>query len=541
MSVLERTIAFFSPKAALDRKVKNAQIDILNSMGFGNHAASRTSRGLAGWITRGGSPDDDITKNLPTLRERSRDLFMGSPLASGAIRTTRTNVVGSGLRLNSQIDFEYLGISDEEAGEWERNVEREFYLWANNPNECDAGRTLTFDRAQSVAFGSTLISGEVFAMTPNIKNKGCIYGTKVFLLEADYIDSPLTPDLTKDIQSGIEIDQFGAPVAYYVANRHPADTSKADPVKYTRILAFGSKSGRRNVLHVMADIDRPRQRRAAPILSAAFEDLKQLDRYQKSELMAAVINGMMTVFIESETPNSPLGESIAQEMQLAADDDSIYEMGNGNIVALNPGEKANAVTPGRPNPVFDAFFMAVASQIGAGVEIPRDLLLKIFGNSYSASRAALLEAWKMFRMRRTWFAAEFCQPIYEEWLTEAVFTGRIQAPGFFDDPAIKAAWCGADWYGPAPGQINPQDEAQAAKIRIDEELSTREREAAELTGADWRTTHRKRSSEEKRRRDDGTIILKAGEVIPGWSEQFTQPSPPADPSQGGKQNAPTKK
>ena len=78
MSVLERTIAFFSPKTALKRQVNQTQIDILNSMGFGNHAASRTSRGLAGWLTRAGSPDDDITRNLSTLRERSRDLYMGA-------------------------------------------------------------------------------------------------------------------------------------------------------------------------------------------------------------------------------------------------------------------------------------------------------------------------------------------------------------------------------------------------------------------------------------------------------------------------------
>ena len=537
MSVLERTIAFFSPKTALKRQVNQTQIDILNSMGFGNHAASRTSRGLAGWLTSAGSPDDDITRNLATLRERSRDLYMGASLASGALKTMRTNVVGSGLKLNSQINYEFLGLTEEQAREWEANTEREFYLWADNPSECDAGRTLTFDRLQAVAFMSTLLSGEVFALTPVIKNTGCTYGLKVFLLEADYIDSPLTPEyLTKDIQSGIEIDQFGAPVAYYVANRHPADTSNPAPVKYNRILAFGRRSGRRNVLHIMADIDRPRQRRGAPVLAAVFEDLKQLDRYQKAELMAAVVNGFMTVFIESETPDSPLGDAISDELKLT-DDDSIYEMGNGNIVALNPGEKANAIAPGRPNPVFEAFVTAVCRQIGVALEIPHDLLMKSFNNSYSASRAALLEAWKMFRQRRGWFAKEYCQPIYEQWLAEAVSSGRISAPGFFSDPALRSAWCGADWYGPAPGQINPFDEAQAAKIRIDEELSTRSREAAEISGLDWSATHRRRASEENRRREDSTIILKAGETIPGWSEQFAQPSPPANPQEGGKQNA----
>lgn len=38
------------------------------------------------------------------LRQRSRDLYMGSPLATGALKTFRTNVVGFGLRLKAQVD-----------------------------------------------------------------------------------------------------------------------------------------------------------------------------------------------------------------------------------------------------------------------------------------------------------------------------------------------------------------------------------------------------------------------------------------------------
>lgn len=109
----------------------------------------------------------------------------------------------------------------------------------------------------------------------------------------------------------------------------------------------------------------------------------------------------------------------------------------------------------------------------------------------------------MFRMRREWLIGNFCQPVYEEWLTEAVLKGRIEAPGFFDDPAIRAAWCGADWYGDAQGQLDPLKEANAAKVRVDEGFSTREREAAELTGMKYETVHAIRKREEAMRRADG--------------------------------------
>ena len=105
--------------------------------------------------------------------------------------------------------------------------------------------------------------------------------------------------------------------------------------------------------------------------------------------------------------------------------------------------------------------------------MPYELLIKHFTASYSASRAALLEAWKMFRMKRVWIASNFCQPIYEEWLTEAILKGRI---GSLKDslmiPAIKQAWCGVEWVGPSQGQIDPVKEANAAAIRVEQGFST---------------------------------------------------------------------
>ncbi len=34
-----------------------------------------------------------------------------------------------------------------------------------------------------------------------------------------------------------------------------------------------------------------------------------------------------------------------------------------------------------------------------------------------------MDAWEDFRMRRKWFVDDFCQPVYEVWLAEAVARG----------------------------------------------------------------------------------------------------------------------
>jgi capsid protein len=88
-------------------------------------------------------------------------------------------------------------------------------------------------------------------------------------------------------------------------------------------------------------------------------------------------------------------------------------------------------------------------------------------------------------MRRRWVGNNFCQPVYNEWLTEAVIRGRISAPGFFTDPAIRAAWCGAFWVGPGQGQIDPWKETRAAELKIKTRLSNHEIEHAQIHGDDW--------------------------------------------------------
>ena len=104
-----------------------------------------------------------------------------------------------------------------------------------------------------------------------------------------------------------------------------------------------------------------------------------------------------------------------------------------------------------------------------------------------------------------WLVQTFCQPIYEEWLSEAVAKGRITAPGFFNDPAVRAAWCGAEWFGPTQGHLNPLQEANAAKVRIETEISTRERESAEMNGQDWSEIHAQNAREIKQMKADGTL------------------------------------
>ena len=175
----------------------------------------------------------------------------------------------------------------------------------------------------------------------------------------------------------------------------------------------------------------------------------------------------------------------------------------GGVTDLPPGVKAASLSPARPNQAFDAFVMALTRQIGGSLGIPAELLSLHFTASYSASRGALLEAWKLFFYWRNWLAVNFCQPIYFEWLCEAVLKGRVQAPGFFDDPMRAYAYSWAEWNGPTQGQLDPLKEVNAAEARVRNGFSTRQRETMELTGGDWELNHRQRIKEEQMRKEAG--------------------------------------
>ncbi|WP_458412768.1 phage portal protein [Schinkia sp. CFF1] len=504
MNVIDKAVATFSPERALKRSHARRKLELLNS-GYSNSGASKRKKSMLGWIFKGGSTKEDIDDNLDTLRQRSRDLWMNTPLATGALKTIRTNVIGAGLRLNAQIDYEYLGMTEDEADVWETNVEREFELWCESLM-CDAMQMHNFYELQQLAFLSFLMSGEVFTLLPYRNHKQNPYGLRVQLIEADRVSSP-TGNNPKII-NGVELGTFGEVVAYHISRQHPLTQSGRN--EWVRVEKFGIKTGRQNVLHLM-ESERPEQRRGVPILSPVIESLKQLDRYTEAELMAALVSSLFTVFIESNDADNeqrPYGEVIPDEDRVDDDDEMSYELAPGAIISLADGEKVTTTNPSRNNAAFDPFVVSICRQIGSALELPYELLLKHFTSSYSASRGALLEAWKMFKMRRIWTASRFCQPIYEEFLTEAILLGRIQAPGFLYDPMIRKAYSKAEWNGPSQGQLDPLKEVNAAEKRVDNGFSTRARETVELTGGDFWRNHPHRVREEKARREAGLNVTK---------------------------------
>ncbi len=503
-NLLDKAIAVVAPQFALKRLHARTVL----ALAGGYNGASYGRPGLAGWSPRSADAESDTHYDLPVLRARARDLVRNAPLASGAINTMVTNVVGTGLSLQPQPDGEFLGLSDDEQEAWAEDTLREFKLWFES-TACDVTRTQNGYGLQALVFRSALESGDTFTLLPSVQRTGQPYRLALQVIEADRVCNPKFVTDTKTISAGVELDGYGAPVAYHICRQHPGSLIRRNECEWDRVTAFGTNTGRRNVLHLF-DRRRPGQIRGVPILAPVIEPLKQLQRYTDAELQAAVISGMFAVFVKMDPEAfqdvfDDNGKSTYLNSAMGWDgtiNGSSLD-GAGKAINLLPGESVESSNPGRPNALFDPFCQAIIRQVGVALELPFEVLIKHFTASYSAARAALLDAWRFFRGRRDWLAGNFCQPVYEAWLAEAVALGRIQAPGFFVDPSIRRAWSQAAWIGDGPGSIDPSKEVSAARDRVDMGISTLAAESILHDGGDWRAKHKQRVVENNARREAG--------------------------------------
>lgn len=502
------------PSRARTQATPRSVVRSVQNKGYSDAGASYRKKALKGFRASSGSPIEDIDYNNYTLRQRSRMLYMAAPIATAALKRQRTNVVGNGLRLKSTINRAVLGMTQAAAEEWQRHTEAEFALWAENKRACDATGVNDFYGMQQLVMLAWPMSGDVFGLAKWYDTTPLMpYSLRMHIIEADRVRTPATSGVVSmfgttgkaengnTIYDGVEVDSNGQIVAYHIANTYPYEHT-TEPTVFARVEAYGRNTGLPNILHVM-DSERPDQYRGVPYLAQAIEPLLQMRRYTEAEIQAAVVQSFFTAFVKTEagTDDMPFNEVGGYGEPEISRDPNEYEMGPGTINIMEPGEDVQFGAPTHPNTGFDTFMRSLCEQVGAALEIPADLLLMSFNSSYSASRAALLEAWKAFRMRREWLMRDFCRPVYEIWMTEAVARGRISAPGFLTDPIIRQAYLKSEWIGPSQGQLDPTKEVSAAVAAIDNGLSTREAEAIKLNGSEYTANVDKLAIENARLRE----------------------------------------
>lgn len=531
-NLLDRAIGVFAPRLAIKRATARAAFEAFSGAGSDGAPMSPMN---GRWSVVARSADADIVRGLKRQRAESRELRRTNPIATGAIETNLNRVVGTGLQPVPEPDARVLGWTEEQVAEFKEIVSREFSLWADS-KECTLDGGQTFYERQQLVLGARLESGDCFTILPDAERGTPTqpYRLRLQIIEADRCATPAADTGKLDIVEGVRLSG-GAPVAYHILDAHPGAFNALGKTAMTGrwYEAIGS-SGRRRILHHYRPT-RPEQTRGVPYLAPVIQVIKDLGRYTEAEISAAVVSAFYTVFIEQDGASAPApvfgaeqGATSATANETVPPSGQEIEMGPAAVIGLAKGEKANFANPNRPNTAYEPFVSGLLTLIGAGLGLPVELLIKKFNSSYSASRAALLDAWQHFRTERTWLALSFCQPVYETWMAEAVSTGRIRAPGFFSDPLVRWAYTRAAWHGDSQGSLNPKDEVAAYRDAIDARLMTHERAEWELFGSDFTRTFPIKKREQKMLADASMLpVPKAGAAVapagrPGGEEQGAQ-------------------
>lgn len=446
-----------------------------------------------------------LTKNYVfvdyyTLRIRSVQLFKENPYARGIFERLLENEINTGLSLEANPIPLYTNLEEEETMSWIQKVESDFKIWAETPELCDYYKQRTFAQLQNALRFTALVSGDCLVILRiNQKTKM----PQIQLIDGSNVQSPLAQECRKGniIRNGIEYDSLGRQVAYYV--KQDCFNEIGDNVlEYKRVAAVGEKSGRRIAWLVYGNNTRLLNNdRGEPILSHVLYMLKDLDRYKDAEMRAAVINGMLPLFIKKsgETIGSTpygVGAMKTKTINIIDNESATKEVKELKITKnlpgmvfdeLQAGEEPISFNTQRPNVNFEHFQDAIIDTIASSIGLPPEILRLKFQNNFSASRQANNEFSVYLQKRNYLFAQEFLQKIYEEKVVCSVLSGNLESKELYqaiidnDTTKIKA-WTNASWSGVSRPSVDIQKDVGAMAQALEYMLVSRDMACKRITG-----------------------------------------------------------
>lgn len=518
---LDAAISVVAPGWAMNRLKARTATKMLSS-----YRGAEKNRLRADWKALNGSADADLLPDLPTLRQRSRDLNRNDAHASAITGTVVANVVGTGLKPQSRPDRDALGITEEQATEFSRKAERAWRRWVPT---ADSQNRMDFYEIQALVKRQIIENGEVFVLPLMIKGDVMRrYRLALEIIEADRVETPPEHRANPNIRDGIELGERGEPIAYWIRKRHPGDlllgqlgVGKPEWVRYPAV----NKAGRKNVLHLYA-VKRPGQTRGEPFFAPVLAAFKDLADFMEAEIVAARVAACFSAFITK----TDAYEAVQSNSNTDAAGKRLEGIEPGMFHYLQAGEEITFGDPKRPSGAFEPFVLAVLRSIGASLGLPLELVLKDFSRStYSAARAAVLEARRFFKCDQMWLAQRLCLPCWEWLMEEAWLREDLPAVDLFGEE--REDWLKASWIAPGWGWVDPVKEVNSSTLAIEGGLSTLADECA-AQGRDWEDVMTQQKREQDRRKELGLAAPAPKASSPG--------QPAAPPAEDPEEPVPSK-
>lgn len=202
-------------------------------------------------------------------------------------------------------------------------------------------------------------------------------------------------------------------------------------------------------------------------MAQIFGLFDQIDGYLEATVTAARIAACFGILIKTNAAAAAFGNLQTQQNQ-NAQAQRIANIEPGMVQYLAPGDEIQQVSPSQPTQSFPDFVAVLMRFAGLSMGLPLELVMLDFSRTnYSSARAALLQAYRSFRVLQDRFEKQFLRRIYPWWLDRMVKLGEIQVPPGLGDLAYDHKWLAPGWEW-----VDPLKEIQAALLELDTGLTT---------------------------------------------------------------------
>lgn len=464
----------------------------LSRLALSTYQAAEKNRTNSDWDVkaRTRSADASIIGDRKLLDARSRQMVRDDPIAASIVHSFVRNVVGTGIEATASAT----GEDGKALSDFNKKIDDLWYDWSKNPTLVDMERRKNLAAFQRWIISELITTGEAIFLKSYESRQNHV-GLVLQAIESDQLDMyRIVGNDNNEVRGGVEVDKYGAAVAYWIYPRHPNDY-----VGMRRETPMSLQSERipaDRVCHVF-EAERARQTRGVSRMAPVLQKMRDLGQYDYAQLIAARAEACIGLLVT--TP--PTGATGRIGMGVEGADPAQDSDGNDQlsmqplmVARLSAGQDIKAFTPTRPGNVYQPFVEKQLSLIGAGVGLSPEQVSRDFTKgTYSSQRQAMLEDRREFEPLQEMLIAQAMRPIRDEFIRLAVLQGLIQAPGYGRNPDLYTT---TEWRGQGWEWIDPRSEADAYETMLRLGLDTKRRILL-AKGQDWREVATQRADETK--------------------------------------------
>lgn len=418
-------------------------------------------------------PIKDYYLDYKSIAMRSWQSMLESDVTRMVIGRFVMWVIGSGLRLQAEPKEKTLRAEKVELDiqEFSDSIEERYSIWANSTN-CSWNGMMTMAQLEWESYKNACLGGDSLVVQ-RFDDKG----QTIQIIDTIHLCNPIGSswfDGTRRIVNGIELNERGEHVAYYIQKKY---------LEYERITAKNSL-GFRTAFLVYGDRHRIDDHRGISRVVTVLETLAKTERYKEAtvgsaeEVAKIAYQIVHQSFSTGENPlgdlaqafdyNAPVNPATWDGEELA---NKVRATTNKQAINMPQGSEIKPMGQHKSTLMFKEFYMTLVECVCAVVGIPPNVALSKYDGNFSASRAALKDWEHTLEVERAAFSRQFHKHIYDFYLHVSVLTGKVEAPGYLTGFNAKnfyicESYRTARFVGDNVPHIDPEKEVRAERLKL---------------------------------------------------------------------------